>query len=550
MKKKTNFIVQGSVLALAGIISKIIGIARRFPMEHIIGDVGNGYYSVAYEIYSIMLLISCYSLPLAVSKVMSAKISKKQYQNANRVFQCAMVFALISGSITFLLVELFNTQFAAAFQEPMSAMALRVLGPAMLIVAVMGVFRGYFQGMGTMIPTAVSQILEQIFVMIATIIGAYYLSQAGEKAGAILHNPNFAPAYGAAGASLGPVIGALIGLVFLSLIFVAYSPTRKKLMRQDVSGELDSYGSIFRLIILTILPVLLSTTVYNVSNIIDIKLFNSIMVKKGLDDMKAFYLGVYSGKYRVLVNVPIALANAMCSSIVPVLAGLTAKKALRQEKCQKITSAMQFTMFIAIPSAVGLAILAKPIISLLFNGEVDLAVSLLHFGSISVVFYSMSTLTNGALQGINKMRLPVIHALIALAVHVVFLIGCLEMNLGVISLVYANVLFSLIVCVLNSIALFRHLGYHQELKKTFVIPLISSAIMGAVLLGISAGLTGLLGELSKKLMSFIIVVVAVCVGVLVYFVSMIMLKGITEKELKAMPGGRTILGFAKKIKLM
>ena len=94
MKKKSNFIVQGSILAIAGILSKILGMVRRIPMEHIIGDVGNGYYSVAYEIYSYMLIISCYSLPLAVSKVVSAKVSKRQYKNAERAFQCAMILIL------------------------------------------------------------------------------------------------------------------------------------------------------------------------------------------------------------------------------------------------------------------------------------------------------------------------------------------------------------------------------------------------------------------------------------------------------------------------
>ena len=102
-KKKSNFIVQGSILAMAGILSRIIGIARRFPMQHIIGDKGNGYYAVAYEIYSIMLIISCYSLPLAVSKVVSSKMIKKQYKSAQRAFQCDMFFAVTVGLISFLI---------------------------------------------------------------------------------------------------------------------------------------------------------------------------------------------------------------------------------------------------------------------------------------------------------------------------------------------------------------------------------------------------------------------------------------------------------------
>ena len=220
MKKKSNFIVQGSILALAGILSRVIGIARRFPMEHILGDTGNGYYSAAYELYAMMLIISCYSLPLAVSKVVSSKVIRRQYKSAERVFQCAMVFAVCSGGLLFLICEIFSNFLASRMMlEPMSAPALKVLGPALLIVAVMGVFRGYFQGLGNMMPTAVSQILEQIFVLIGSIVGAYFLFGYGEKVGAILHNENYGPAYGAAGASLGPVIGAFVGLLFLVFMY-------------------------------------------------------------------------------------------------------------------------------------------------------------------------------------------------------------------------------------------------------------------------------------------------------------------------------------------
>ena len=108
MKKRSNFIVQGSILAIAGVLSRIIGIIRRFPMEHIIGDKGNGFYSAAYEVYALMLIISCYSLPLAVSKVVSSKVSRKQYKSAERAFRCAMVFAIVAGGITFFVCEVFG----------------------------------------------------------------------------------------------------------------------------------------------------------------------------------------------------------------------------------------------------------------------------------------------------------------------------------------------------------------------------------------------------------------------------------------------------------
>lgn len=543
MKKKSNFIVQGSILAIAGILSKILGMVRRIPMEHIIGDVGNGYYSAAYEVYSFMLIISCYSLPLAVSKVVSAKISKRQYKNAERAFQCAMIFATVTGGLGFIIVELFGDYIASKFMlEPMSAMALKVLGPAILMVAIMGVLRGYFQGLGTMMPTAISQIIEQIFVLIASIAGSYFLYQKGQKVGALLHNEDYAPSYGAAGASLGPVIGAFVGLLFLVFVFVMYRASIKNRVSKDVGGKADSYGQIFRLILLTILPVLLSTTVYNLSNIIDIRIYNDVMIQKGLEDVKAYNWGVYSGKYKVLINVPIALGNAMCSSIVPVLTGLVMRDEFRQAK-EKINQALHFTMIVAIPSAVGLAVLARPIITVLFRGEIDLAVILLQIGSISVVFFTMSTLTNGVLQGINRMRVPVIHACIALVIHVIFLYATLQMDMGIQAVVYANILFAVVVCILNWLAIRKYLKYKQELIKTFLIPTIASVIMGVIITIIYMTLRNVVGNLA-------ILILGMAVGVIAYFVALILLKGIDEDDLKKMPGGRTVLTVAKKCKLL
>ncbi len=541
-KKNNNFIVQGGILAMAGILSRLIGIARRFPMEHIIGDKGNGYYSTAYEVYAMMLIISCYSLPLAVSKVVSMKISKRQYKSAERAFRCAMAFAVVTGGLTFFVCEVFGDVLAGIMGEPMSAMALKVLGPALLIVSVMGVFRGYFQGLGTMMPTAVSQILEQVFVLIGSIAGAYFLFRYGEKVGALLHNEDYAPSYGAAGASIGPVAGSLIGLVFLMFVFMLYKASTKRRAVRDAGKRADSYGQLFKVIILTILPVLLSTTVYNLSNVIDIKIYNDVMTAKGLDSVRAYNLGVYTGKYRVLVNVPIAIANAMCSSIVPVLTGLMARNEIGQAKA-KIEQAMRFTMLVAIPSAVGLTVLARPIITTLYRGEIDMAVELLHIGSVSVIFYTISTLTNGVLQGINKMQIPVRNAAIALVIHIAALYGALQLDWGINALVFANILFAVIVCVLNAFSIRRYLEYQQEYMRTFVTPLIAAVAMGVVIVVINL-------LLSKVIGSVVVVIVGIFVGVVVYAAALILLKGVTERDLRNMPGGGIILTLAKRFKLM
>ena len=160
--KKDDYIVQGSILAAAAVLTKIIGVVYRIPLTNILGDEGNGFYGYAYQVYAIALMISSFSLPTAVSKLVSIRLAKRQRRNAFRVFICSLAFAIGVGlfiSLTiFLGAGLISTHL---MKSPLSVYALRVLAPGLLIVAVMAVIRGYFQGMGTMLPTAISQIIEQ-----------------------------------------------------------------------------------------------------------------------------------------------------------------------------------------------------------------------------------------------------------------------------------------------------------------------------------------------------------------------------------------------------
>lgn len=180
--KKSNYIVQGGILAAASILVRIIGMVYRIPVTRILGPIGNSYYSAAYEVYSMMLLISSFSLPLAVSKLVSARLAAGQAKSAYKIFRCTLVFALVSGGIASLLVY-----FGAGFfsdvlvNTPESKLALQVLAPTILVVALMGCLRGYFQGLGSMVPTAVSQIVEQVVNAAVSIGAAWMLFHYGRR---------------------------------------------------------------------------------------------------------------------------------------------------------------------------------------------------------------------------------------------------------------------------------------------------------------------------------------------------------------------------------
>lgn len=555
-KKKTesNVLVQGTILAAASLISRLIGLVYNIPLTNIIGDKGNDYYSTAYDLYSTLLLISSYSLPLAVSKLVSARVSKGQRKNAYRVFRGALLLALISGGIASLLLYLGAGYLTSTvFRTPLSVFALKVLAPIILVVAVLGVIRGFFQGLGTMMPSAVSQIVEQIFNAIVSIAAAFVLYGYGTKIGAVLGNAEeYAAAYGAAGGSLGTNLGAVMGLLFVAGLFLAYRPIFKRQMRRDRSKKQETYGDVFRILLFTIVPILLSTTVYNISSIIDNGIFKNVAVLQGYqaDDISVWW-GIYARKYKTIINIPISIASAMAASCVP---SLTAAFAVRDRQGVKnqINAAIRFIMVIAFPCAIGMAVLASPILRLLFHDESAIAAGILRNGAIAIVFYSMSTLSNGLLQGINRMTEPIKNAVIALVLHIACLLLLMfGFHLDIYAVVYANAFFALMMCILNAVSVQKYSGYRQEVVRTFVVPLLASIVMGVIVfLGYEGVNLLLLKVTSAGVSNAVATLVAIAVGMLAYFVCLLLLKGLTREELLRFPKGALLVRIALKLHLL
>lgn len=545
--RKSNFLVQGTILAVASIITRIIGLVYRIPLTAIIGDVGNNYYGCAFDIYSMLLLISSYSLPLAVSKMVSARVAKGEKKNAYRVFKGAFLFALISGGFASLVIY-FGAGFLTGtlLKTPYSIYALRVLAPTLLIVAVLGVMRGFFQGLGTMMPSAVSQIIEQIINAFVSVWAAYMLFSYGSKVGEILGDKkNLSAAYGAAGGTLGTGLGAFFALLFMIFVFGLYSKVFRRQMRRDRYSTVESYESIFKIILITIIPVLLSTTIYNISSIIDQGIFKNIALLQGYSEHKIdVWWGVFSGKYKVLTNVPISIASAMAASSVPSLSAAFAINELSSVRKQ-INVAIRFIMVIAFPSAIGMCALASPILQLLFHDTSKTASHMLQVGAISIVFYSLSTLSNGLLQGINKMRIPVRNAAIALVLHIGLLfILMYQFHLNIYSVVYANAFFAFVMCILNAISLKRHSGYKQEWKRTFFIPALAATAMGVIVFLIYHFILLILKS------NAIATLIAVILGGLSYLCLLLAFKGLTEDEIRRFPKGYLIIKLAQKLHLL
>ena len=529
-KNTTSFLAQGTILAAASLISRVIGLIYRMPLTAIIGDTGNDYYGSAYTIYNILLIISSYSLPLAVSKLVSANISQGRRRNVYRILKCALIFALMSGTAAAAILY-FGADFITGtlLRTPLCIFALKVLVPVLVIVAVLGVMRGFFQGLGTMMPSAVSQILEQIVNAIVSVWAAYVLFSYGSKAGALLGNAeDYGAAYGAAG-----------------FVLVVYLRVFKKTLRKERKTSADSYGEIFKLLIITIIPVLVSSTIYNCNATIDQAVYKNIAAWQGYSKTDyGTWNGIYTGKYQVLINVPLAIASSLAASSVPALSAAYAS-GKRGEAKRQIGLATRFIMVVAFPCAVGMGVLASPILQMLFGDSSKLAARMLQTGSVAIIFFSLSTLSNGLLQGMNRMKEPIKNAVIALALHLIILVALmLGLDLNIFAVIIANACFGLIMCILNARSIRRYSGYRQEVRRTFFVPAVSAAGMGVVVWLVYRLFLYLLRS------NLIATLVSIVAGVFTYATLLLMLKGLTEQEILRFPKGRTLVKLARKMHLL
>lgn len=534
-----NFLVQGSILAAAGIIVRFIGLLYKIPLTRALGDDGIGYFNTAHEIYNIGLILSSYSLPLAISKLIAAKRVKNQMQDARRIFRSGLLFGLIAGGLMTLLL-LFEADWITTniFNSPSSALPLKVMAPTILVFSIMGVIRGYFQGQGNMIPTSISQIIEQIVNAVVSITASYlFMSWFASR-----ENP---ASFGAAGATLGTLFGAIAALIFLTILMMRRRRERAELFRQPQKTAVESWSAVYTALFLTLTPIILSQFVYQLSGTVDNSMFGLIMGSKGLTEKERLsLLGIYSGKYRLLSNVPVAIASSLGTSMIPSIVRSRAQHRTAEVQ-HKIGLTIKFNMLIAIPCAVGMGVLASPIMQLIFRDSRELTANLMQIGAFAVVFFSLSTVTNAVLQGIDLMRKSVTHSAISLAIHAVLVYIMLQhLDMGVYGLVIGNVTFALVVCVLNWSAIGRALNYHQEIKTTFVLPLFAALIMGAAALAAYHGIHALIPS------NMLALLVSVPVAMIVYGVLIILLKAVTEEELPEMPFGRKILRLCKKVHLI
>ncbi len=534
-EQKGKVVRQAAFLMAAQMISSVIGLLYRSPLHMIMGDAGDGYYTFAYEWYTIILLISSYSIPSAVSKVMAERLATKQYKSANKVFKAALLYVVFVGGIG-ALFAFFGAPFILNSQ-PDAVLALQVLSPTIFLSGILGVFRGFFQAHNTMKPTAISQVIEQLMNAIFSVLMAYVLTRP------FLGNENEMGKYGAAGGTIGTGAGVVFGLLFM---LFCYFSNRKKIrsrIASDKTGKEEPYTEVFKVILMMVTPIILATCVYNMTSVVDQVIFTNIMSFKGFasDEIARLY-GLFGYRFKPIINIPIALASATSTALIPAVATSVAANQ-NDEAVSKIDECIKLTMFIAIPSAFGICVLSYPVIWALYpSGNIRGAAILLSLGAISVVFYSLSTVTNGVLQGLGHPSEPVKNAAIALFVNIITAVVTVAgLNIHVYGILLATILYSFTVMLLNARAVKRYLGYSHSIDQ-FSAPIKSAAVMAIAVAAVYWLPAKLLPDVfCRYLASAILMVISVLIGIIVYFIMYNHFAELTDEELRRMPMGTRIL---------
>lgn len=539
--------MQAGILAMASMIVRVIGLLYRAPLTAIIGDEGNGYYGTAYNIYTIILMVSSYSMPSAISKLMAQKLAVGEYRNANRVFRCALTYGVLVGLVGSGLLF-----FGARFLVPNVAVCvLQVFAPTVFLFGILGSMRGYFQARGSMVPTSVSQILEQLANAVVSIAAAWLLMQTAVGA-----DPTRRAQLGAMGSALGTGAGVLIALLFMIFCFRRSKEGRKAEILSDATGKEEKYRIFLRDTVLVITPFMLSGVIMNLTTSLNQTIYMRMLIDlKGAGEIATTTLyGIFSNKAVVISNIPISIATAVSSAIIP---GISAAYARRDEAGarRQVGNAIRITSIIAIPSAVGLAVLARPITMLMFPQmeSLELASSLLSLLAVTVIFYSISTITNAALQSIGRMNLPLVSAGIALVVQTVVLVLLLRFtDLDVRALVLVSILYSVMIFAVNQYYLRRFLGIRQDVRRDYLQPLVCAALMGAAAKAVYY-LVSMAAEPVENLpkgfyfRNLAATAAALLAAVLVYGYTMVRSGTIRRKDLLSMPKGQSLVRLMEKL---
>ncbi|MGX8727999.1 MAG: lipid II flippase MurJ, partial [Lachnospiraceae bacterium] len=431
--------------------------------------------------------------------------------------------------------------------QPDAVLALRILSPTIVFSGLLGCLRGYFQAQNSMFPTAVSRVVEQIVNAVVSVLAAWLFTRSFANGEEML-----VAKFGAAGGTLGTGAGVLAGILFMLFVALVNMKLLSRRVLRDRHRKEESYREVFRIIFLMVTPIIFSTFIYNSTAIVDQNIYNYFMLWRGVPSAEASsQYGIFSYQFKPIINIPIAMSSATSTALIPAVAAAMAG-GKREDAIARIDECMKLSSFLAIPAAVGLAVLSTPVIRILYpSANADAAGLLLSIGAVSVVFYSFSTVTNGVLQGLGHPSAPMKNAAIALLVNAVVAVVLVGFTpLGILGVLIATVVYAAAVTFLNGFSMRRYLKYRHDLRRLILAPLSAALVMGLVCGGIYWLPTVLFpGVFGRYLPSALLTAIAVIAGIFTYVILYTKATGMTDEEMRKLPMGTKLLSLLRRLRI-
>lgn len=530
MDKKT-FVRGAALLGISGILIRIIGAFYRIPLTNIIQTKGMAVYSVGFAIYSYLVVISTSGIPTAISKLVSERVSLGDYRGAHKIFQTAYKILLIIGTVTTVAVFFGHDFFAHLLGDDLASFSMQIIAPSLFFVSAISAYRGYFQGLQLMAPTAVSQLVEQIGKLI---IGLYFaqlwLADGVE--------------YAAGGALLGVTLSEAAALILLIGMYNRKKRDIKYAMIHSARTSNLSFKSAAKKLAAMAVPVTIGASITPMMAVIDASMIQRRLVSAGIgEDLARSMYGTLSGPVNTLVNMPAILTISIAISMVPAISQSLANHNYKDIR-EKTGMGLKLAVLIGLPCAVGLYVLAEPIIELLYGTsdvDITLAANLLKVSSFGLFSLSLVQAMTGVLQGLGRPLTPVKNLFAGSIVKVI--VSYILLGIPTFNIFGANI--GTITCytvaaLLNIVYVIKYTHLKFEFGNMFLKPVISVLLMGvAVMYSYNF--------VSLKFGVVISTLASVFIGVIVYGVGVIMTGAIRESDMDFIPGGSKITSIMRAI---
>ena len=541
--KSQTFMFGAVILMISNIVVKIIGALLRIPLTNIIGVEGMAYYNAAYSIYVSFYMISTAGIPVAVSRMIATAKSDNNHKEVKRIFDVAFALFFVIGFLGTAAMLLFSKNFAGSAKMPDSYLAMMAIAPTIFFICLSSAYRGYFQGMQNMVPTAVSQVIESAAKLGIGIVAAVYFTKNG-------YPMHVVAAYVILGVTVGVFLGVVYGF-FVKKMYTSSAEYKDELYSCDKSCR--SYKKILRELIIIAIPITLASSIMGLTNVVDTMVFANGLQSFGMSESLATsYYGTYTSMVYPLFNLVPPFIYTFGISAIPAISAAVARGD-KMKASRDIESAFRNCAIIALPCAIGLASLSKRVISFLFKNEelangittLDIASDALSAIAVGILFLGIISITNSVLQACKMERYTIVSTASGIVVKIVstYFLSRIP-GLGLLGAAFGTLLCYFSIMALNLFFMIIKTGFALNFVKIFSKPLISGVLCGVAAVGVSSLCN--VANLSNRLST----VASIGAAGVVYVVVLLLLRGLNRYDVMMMPKGTKLCAVLDRFHLL